>query len=953
LETLNFGATTEDRFTLQGSDGKDYEFAYSGLVQVQDSTNQNQIGIAEGGYIRNVTPMPGLQSLNLSFFGGYGVAYSYGWDSGAYWKSEQLSNLWNKTTDTQTFYGTAPTYFRVEPMGATLSFTSVALVFSGIASAVPTFPASLDFTNVDGEIEVIRRADLTETEIVIPSQIDGYPVTTLRGCFSDCDQLTKVTLPETITTIGGSTFLRCSSLAEVNFPAALKSIGDDAFYGTKAFKGSLDCEKLPNLTTIGKTAFEGSGISSVHFSEALTSVGNNAFTNCFNLTDVAFPKIGGTHFKLPLGLFDHCTSLTTLILPDDILSIPAGFCYYDDKLTTFHCGTGVTYFGTSCFEGTALTSVPSVKAATYIGDLFFAHNVAITEAMWDRELVATSAFEGCTALRKVTSPEPITVVGPKAFFGCSSLTDFDISAVTDIYQQGFAGCTSLTELNFPASVEMLGPGAFAHDTALKTLTIAGRPSYSQAVCKDCPKLTAFHFYDGLEKIPDEFFSGCTSLTTVNVPKDLTTIGDSAFYGCQNLTSFYLSSKVVKIGSNAFRDSGLTDVIVPNSVTEIGSNAFGGTALKTIILGQAQTAIGEQQFANDTSLEKVVLSSKITAIGAQAFSGCTNLKEIEIPASCITIGKRSFEGTGITRLTLPDSMNNIDAEAFAGMSKLESINIPGTVTALNDSVFEGDSALFDVALPSQLYSIGKATFKGCAALTSLPFPSTLTGFGESAFEGTGLASIDSVPAAMTSLPKAAFKGSGLKTVKLPDTLFEIGESAFEGCAALTAVTLPSKLIRIDNNAFNNCSSLAGIDLPASITSVGVLAFGGTALTSLTFHSKVLTLGMSVIGDRDFGLVVFPEDATGIDLTPHTLDNPFPFTNLTGLVIPASMTSLPSYSMIHVDTLYWYGAYGTWQGNWIISINTFAYYSATATASTAEINYWHWENGLPVVCPKLSA
>ena len=157
--------------------------------------------------------------------------------------------------------------------------------------------------------------------------------------------------------------------------------------------------------------------------------------------------------KIEKGLFQNFTSLTSVILPDSITSIP---------IEAFQ----------SCRSLASIIIPDSVK---YIGDF---------------------AFEDCTSLASITIPDSVTDIGESAFEKCSSLASITIpNSVTDINSSVFRGCSSLASITIPDSVQTIGPGAFWECTSLASITIPDSVTY----------------------IGNAAFKGCTSLTSITIP----------------------------------------------------------------------------------------------------------------------------------------------------------------------------------------------------------------------------------------------------------------------------------------------------------------------------------------------------------------------------------------------------------------------------------------------------
>ena len=120
------------------------------------------------------------------------------------------------------------------------------------------------------------------TSITIPDSVTSID----SSAFAYCKSLTSVTIPDSVTSIGKSAFKNCSSLESVIIPDGVTSIGDNAFY----YCSSLENVTIPDsVTSIGENAFEGcSNLTSVTIPDSVTSIGNYAFKNCSSLTTVNY-----------------------------------------------------------------------------------------------------------------------------------------------------------------------------------------------------------------------------------------------------------------------------------------------------------------------------------------------------------------------------------------------------------------------------------------------------------------------------------------------------------------------------------------------------------------------------------------------------------------------------------------------------------------------------------------
>lgn len=111
--------------------------------------------------------------------------------------------------------------------------------------------------------------------------------------------------------------------------------------------------------------------------------------------------------------------------------------------------------------------------------------------------------------------------------------------------------------------------------------------------------------------------------------------------------------------------------------------------------------------------------RVTSIGNRAFCGCSGITSLTIPESVTSIGDMAFRGCrGITSLTIPASVTSIGEHAFDGCSGITSLTIPELVTSIGDDAFYDCSGITSLTIPASVTSIGEYAFKSCNALTEI-------------------------------------------------------------------------------------------------------------------------------------------------------------------------------------------------------------------------------------------
>lgn len=476
-------------------------------------------------------------------------------------------------------------------------------------------------------------------------------------------------------------------------------------------------------------------------------------------------------------------------------------------------------------------------------------------------LVIPSEIDGYTVTRigydtfynedftSISIPGTVTEIGPYAFQSCSYLTSIVIpDSVIKIEYQAFEDCYELSEITLPEHEMEIAPDAF-DDTAYYNNAANWRDG---------------SLYIGNHKICSPYEYEILNNGTIEI---------TDYYGSQD--NLVIPSKidgyaVTRIGSSAFSGGHFTDVSIPDTVTEIGPYAFQSCDITSVVIPDSVIKIEYQAFEYCSDLLEITLPEHEMEIAPDAFNDTGYFKDAaNWRDGSLYIGNHKICGLykydvldnesieitdyyGLeTNVVIPSKIDGytvtkIGQEAFSE-SGITSVSIPDTVTEIGPYAFQYCHNLTNAVIPNSIVVIGKRAFGGCSELSNIELPQHEIEIAPDAFDRTddyyneenwvdgwfyigthkiryafdynilenGTAQITDyhsrqknvvIPSeidgySVTEIGSQAFYISSIESVVVPDGVVRIGESAFRGCN-LTEIILPEHEMEISPDAFDS-------------------------------------------------------------------------------------------------------------------------------------------------------
>ena len=672
----------------------------------------------------------------------------------------------------------------------------------------------------------------------------------ISGLFKETG-INKIDLPSSVTKIGSSAFAN-SDLTTINLPSSLSEIQDFAFANTK--------------------------LKEITIPDSVEKIGYGAFDSVKTLDKVILP----TNLKEISSKTFYKTNISKITIPESVSSI-GGIAFADTPLKSITLPNNLISIGQNAFSGTQLTTVvlPS-KIKTLENEAFgeIANLVSVN--------IPLSLESGYNAFSNSKKLENVIIEDGREKIPAGLLSNIGIktftlpSTIKTIENNAFAQNDYLSEIVLNNALETIDDRAFAnanlkHVKLPDSLTYLGRGAF-----ENNHSLTEVIFSKKLRNISENAFAN-TGLIKLEVPSNIEEIHSGAFYNTK-LSDLILSEGIQRIASSAFVGNQLKVIELPASLQYLGSSAFGNSSKLRVVKIKSNVEFDkyydvdtnspfsyQDYYSDEISKQRpesifVNFEGGVSKVSDYLFNGVTPVKSVTFKdnINLTEIGAHAFEGTSLTFLTLPDTVETLGEFAFGNINTLNSVNIPEKLTTADrafagskklnelrnkiegiripDGMFE-NTGLTTFIVPSGIKEIGKYAFRNNKS-TAISFedhqegfkdvilPVGLTKIDSRAFESTEIGYYD-IPDTVSEIGDGAFRfNPNLKSIKLPSELKALKGYLFEGNKGMKQLVIPDKVESIDTNAFVNMEGLENVYIPASVTKIGEKLIANK--DKVTFH-----------------------------------------------------------------------------------------------------------------------
>lgn len=520
-----------------------------------------------------------------------------------------------------------------------------------------------------------------------------------------------------------------------------------------------------------------------------------------------------------------------LSLYNSEISIKTNGSYQKEKLNGDM--TYIKYSGEdNIFNGESNISdiLPSLKNSEHANDFVVISGRLVFNGSDERSLKWAKAAGIDISIFTIVDGELLSTNASISFIDESGILTIP-SNVTKISSGAFHNVQGLKKLVIPGTVKEIGANVFSNNQTLESVTIG----------------------EGVERIGEFAFSNCISLKEVYIPDSVTFIGNTCFGNCINLTNIRISENLEVIQYRMLSGcNNLEQINIPNSVKQIEGSAFENCIkIKSINISKYVETIGGGIITGDISLDNINVDSKSQYFLSEGgvlynkdrtilYFGLPNIISVNLPNTLIQIQSQAFyDSTKLTTINIPEKVNYIGPSALYNISNVSIDPSNATYSCNNNVIYSKDmkrlilylNQASEYTIPNSVeYIQVKAFYKKYNNISKIIMPVGLVEIEDFAFVGCyNLKEIEFFEN-LKILRASSFRGSGISKVTISEAnpYFTVRENfvlSKDGKTLVAAIKNDSKSIYIPEgietlkiSSFYDIDNVESIILPSTIKTI---------------------------------------------------------------------------------------------------------------------------------------
>ena len=548
-------------------------------------------------------------------------------------------------------------------------------------------------------------------------------------------RVNKVVVNSGITELGYSMFSNCTQLTSVSLPSGLKRIGSCLFLGCTR----LSAITIPSsVTTIESNAFTHcDSIAAITLPSGLRTMGDAV---CSQMAKLTTATVSGGVTYLSNYAFNDCPSLKTITLPNTVKSIGICAFRYDTALKD-------VYFNGSVTQWTSIQIAGEGNSALYNADVHCTGLPAPTVTGGsDAQGRPTLKWNAVTGAAKYEVYRARSMNGDYIKYSTVTGTSYtNISYIEDgntyyykvraLDANGTAGAwSSIVSVTYRAA----STGTLSAPTVTGGNDSQGRPTLKWNAVSGAAK---YEVYRARSRSGDYIKYATvtgTSYTNTSYIED----GNTYYYKVRALDAngtagtwssivsvTYRKPAAATVASGKCGDSAAWKLDAEGTLTISSTGRMydyewpadrGGTtppwlankyrdSIRALHVEQGITYIGRCAFDSCGNLSDVTLPTSLRIIGQCAFNDCTALRSIQLPEGLTTIMEDAFNAAGLVSITFPSTLGELRDGAFMNCEKLQSLRLPEGLTTIGDWAFYCNPNISSIYIPASVTTIGEEAF----------------------------------------------------------------------------------------------------------------------------------------------------------------------------------------------------------------------------------------------------